>query len=182
MTAPDQKSKETAEEFLSRWSKRKHELRAEAQAPRPPQPAPLATAAPDLPPVDKLDMDSDYRGFFHPKVDEALRRTALKKLFSDPHFNIMDGLDTYIDDYSISEPIPAAMLGELKQAQNIISWAGETEEEAELRRNPPPAAAEQIAVADSAAGEAVPAVDVMEPDAALPEPARQTPDDGRQNT
>jgi hypothetical protein len=94
----------------------------------------------------------------------------------------MDGLDTYIDDYSISEPIPAAMLGGLKQAQNIISWAGETEEEAELRRNPPPAAAEQIAVADSAAGEAVPAVDVTEPDTALPEPARQTPDDGRQNT
>lgn len=178
---PDQKPKETAEEFLSRWSKRKQELREEAQAPRPPQPATPATAAPDLPPVDKLDMDSDYRGFFHPKVDEALRRTALKKLFSDPHFNIMDGLDTYIDDYSISEPIPATMLSELKQAQNIIDWARETEEEAELRRNPPPVAAEQIAAADPGAGDVVSAVDATEADAVLPEPVRQTPDDGKQN-
>lgn len=181
MTASDQKPKETAEEFLSRWSKRKQELRAEAQAPRPLQPAAPATAAPDLPPVEMLNMESDYRGFFHPKVDEALRRTALKKLFSDPHFNIMDGLDTYIDDYSISDPLPAAMLGELKQAQNIIGWARETEEEAELRRNPPPVAAEQIAAADSGAGDVVPAVDATESDTALPEPAQQTPDDGKKN-
>lgn len=180
MTASDQKPKETAEEFLSRWSKRKQELRAKAQAPRPPQPAVPAAAAPELPPVEKLDMNSDYRGFFHPKVDEALRRTALKKLFSDPHFNIMDGLDTYIDDYSIPDPLPAAMLGELRQAQNIIGWARETEEEAELRRNPPPAAAEQIAVADSGVKDVVPAADAVKPDTAVPEPARQTPDDGGQ--
>src|SRR5690606_14311708 len=141
MTPSDKKPKETAEEFLSRWSQRKQELRADAQVPRPAQPAVPSTAVPDLPPVEKLDMISDYRGFFPPKVDEALRRTALKKLFSDPHFNIMDGLDTYIDDYSISDPLPAVMLGELKQAQNILAWARETEGEAELRRNP----AEQIA-------------------------------------
>jgi hypothetical protein len=182
MTASDQKPKETAEEFLSRWSKRKQELRAEAQLPRPVQPAAPATAAPELPPVEKLTMDSDYSGFFHPKVDEVLRRTALKKLFSDPHFNIMDGLDTYIDDYSISDPLPAAMLGELKQAQNILAWARETEEEAELRRNPPPVDAEQIAAADPGAGDVVPAVDATELDIALPEPAQQTPDDGKKNT
>lgn len=183
MTASDQKPKETAEEFLSRWSKRKQELRAEAQAPRPPQPAAPATAAPELPPVEKLNMDSDYRGFFHPKVDEALRRTALKKLFSDPHFNIMDGLDTYIDDYSISDPLPAAMLGGLKQAQNIIGWARETEEEAELRRNPPPVAAEQIAVAvaDSGTADVASAVDATKPDTILPDPPQPAPDDGKQN-
>jgi hypothetical protein len=165
MTAPDQKPKETAEEFLSRWSKRKQELRAEAQHPAPP--AAPATPAPDLPPVEKLTMDSDYSGFFHPKVDEALRRTALKKLFSDPHFNIMDGLDTYIDDYSISDPIPAAMLAEMKSAQDILGWARETEAEAELRRNPPPvdakpAAAEQIAESKTDAVDAVPAADAAE--------------------
>lgn len=178
MTASDQKPKETAEEFLSRWSKRKQELRAEAQLPRPAQPAaPAKTApAPELPPVEKLGMDSDYSGFFHPKVDEVLRRSALKKLFSDPHFNIMDGLDTYIDDYSISDPLPAAMLGELKQAQNILAWARETEEEAELRRNPPPVD-EQPAIADKTdAIETLPAVDATEP-----EPAKPAPDDGKQS-
>ncbi len=182
MATSDQKPKETAEEFLTRWSKRKHEQRVETQTSRPPQPpATPATVAPELPPVEKLDMNSDYRGFFHPKVDEALRRTALKKLFSDPHFNIMDGLDVYIDDYSIPDPLPAAMLDELKQAQNIIGWARETEEAAELRRNPPPVAAERIAAADSGIEDMMPATDAVKSDAASPEPARQTPDDGGQN-
>ena len=50
--------------------------------------------------------DSDYRAFFHPKVGEDVRRAALKKLFADPRFNVMDGLDVYIDDYSKEAPIP----------------------------------------------------------------------------
>jgi hypothetical protein len=63
------------------------------------------------------------------EVDPALRRQALRTLFRDPRFNVMDGLDVYIDDYSKSEPIPAAMLASLKQAQNILKWAKEDEEE-----------------------------------------------------
>jgi len=81
-----------------------------------------------LPPLDTLTPESDYRAFFHPKVDEDVRRAALKKLFSDPHFNVMDGLDVYIDDYSKTEPIPAAMLAGLRQAQNILQWAKEDDE------------------------------------------------------
>lgn len=185
MTASDQKPKESAEEFLSRWSRRKQEIRAEARAeaqlPHPAQPDVAAGAAPELPPVDKLDMDSDYRGFFHPKVDEALRRTALKKLFSDPHFNVMDGLDVYIDDYSISDPLPAAMLGELKQAQNILAWARETEEEAELRRNPPPPeqqiAADAMEAADPSAGPTA-GITTTANDA----PDQPVPEDGNKNT
>lgn len=117
------------EPFLSRWSRRKEEaLRS------PPEPAPGKTVdpeapAPELPPLDQLTPESDYRAFFHPKVNEDVRRAALKKLFSDPHFNVMDGLDVYIDDYSKSEPIPAAMLASLRQAQNILGWAKEDEEQ-----------------------------------------------------
>lgn len=181
MAEPENKPKETAEEFLSRWSKRKQELRAEAQVPRPAQPAAPSTPAPELPAVDKLTMDSDYSGFFHPKVDEALRRTALKKLFSDPHFNIMDGLDTYIDDYSITEPIPAAMLAEMKSAQDILAWARETEEQAELRRNPPPADAKQIAT-EQIAEDGTDTVDAAPAaDAAEPEPAQPAADDADKN-
>jgi len=116
------------EPFLSRWSRRKEEaLRS------PPEPAPERTAdpegpAPELPPLDTLTPESDYRAFFHPKVKEDVRRAALKKLFSDPHFNVMDGLDVYIDDYSKTEPIPAAMLAGLRQAQNILQWAKEDDE------------------------------------------------------
>jgi len=127
---------DTREGFLSRWSRVKTEAR-EVQA-APPAPAPVEPhaddEAPELPPVEELTIDSDFSGFFHPRVDEDLRRSALRKLFSDPHFNVMDGLDIYIDDYSKTEPIPAAMLASLKQAQRIFEWAAETEEAAELRR------------------------------------------------
>lgn len=117
---------EENEKFLSRWSRLKRQARETPASPAPATPDAKATeAAPELPPVEDLGMDSDYRGFFHPKVNEDLRRTALKKLFSDPHFNVMDGLDTYIDDYSKPDPLPAAMLAQLKQAQKIIEWAND---------------------------------------------------------
>jgi hypothetical protein len=43
----------------------------------------------------------------------------MKKLFSDPHFNVMDRLDTYIDDYGIADPIPLAMLRQLNQSKML---------------------------------------------------------------
>jgi len=134
MAESEHKPAETPEEFLSRWSRRKRDAREEAL--KPPAPVTPATGeeAPELPPLEELGIDSDYRGFLHPKVDETLRRAALKKMFSDPHFNVMDGLDVYIDDYSISDPLPASMLAELKQAQKILGWAKETDEEAQKRR------------------------------------------------
>jgi hypothetical protein len=115
------------ETFLARWSRVKNDARDAHSAPS----ASAAPArdeedkAPQLPPVEELTLESDFSGFFHPKVDEDVRRQALRKLFSDPHFNAMDGLDVYIDDYSKSEPIPAAMLAGLAQAQRILAWASE---------------------------------------------------------
>jgi len=134
---------EEREGFLGRWSRVKIEARETAAAPVAPSaeaaPASARDEPPELPPIEELTIDSDYRGFFHPKVDEGVRRNALRKLFSDPHFNVMDGLDVYIDDYSKSEPIPAAMLAGLKQAQRIIEWAAETDEAAAIRRSTSPA-------------------------------------------
>ena len=49
----------------------------------------------------------------------------MKTLFADPHFNVMDGLDIYIDDYSLSEPIPEAMLATLNQARGLLFDAPE---------------------------------------------------------
>lgn len=122
---------ENSEAFLNRWSRLKEEARAASQEAdiRAPAKADAAEPPPELPPVEKLTMDSDFSGFFHPKVDEGVRRAALRKLFSDPHFNVMDGLDVYIDDYSKSEPIPAAMLASMKQAQRILNWAANKEDE-----------------------------------------------------
>jgi hypothetical protein len=124
MTSKDLKEEMEQEQFLARWSR----LKQEAQDQPPQEKAPEkavdpAAPLPELPPLDKLTFDSDYRAFFNPKVDEDVRRAALKKLFSDPRFNVMDGLDVYIDDYSKTEPIPPAMLAGLRQAQKILGWA-----------------------------------------------------------
>jgi len=90
-----------------------------------PDAAPTTAVAPavgpPLPPVDSLTFDSDFRGFLQPKVDEAVKRAALKKLFSDPRFNVMDRLDVYIDDYSLPDPLPREWLKELASAQNILN-------------------------------------------------------------
>jgi hypothetical protein len=52
-----------------------------------------------------------------PDVDPAVQQAAMKKMFSDPHFNVMDGLDIYIDDYSKPDPIPLEMLKKLNQSE-----------------------------------------------------------------
>ena len=165
------------ETFLGRWSRVKAQTRetpAEAP-PAPPAPPAAAEAAPDLPPVEELTMESDFSGFFHPKVDEDVRRSALRKLFSDPHFNVMDGLDVYIDDYSKNEPIPAAMLAGLKQAQRIMEWASETEEQAQARRSRPPEPLEALQddAPDGAHAPPQASIEAPEPQACDAQPERK---------
>ena len=123
------------ESFLGRWSRVKAEARDAAAPPVAPTPEapPAKESRPELPPLENLTLDSDFSPFFHPEVDEDVRRSALRRLFSDPHFNVMDGLDVYIDDYSKSEAVPAAMLASLKQAQRILDWAAEKTDEADAR-------------------------------------------------
>jgi hypothetical protein len=125
---------------LRRWSQRKLEAARAATEPAPapavvpaivpapppadvratePNAAPCA-AAPLLPPIESLTIDSDFTAFFAPKVDEALKRKALKQLFRDPRFNVMDGLDTYIDDYSQPDPISPEIVREMVQGRYIF--------------------------------------------------------------
>ena len=122
------------EPFLSRWSRRKLETKEDAPASAA-QASPLpgaATVAPPAPAAEPAAPESpqassaEYREFFDPQVDEKLRQTALKKLFNEPQFNVMDGLDTYIDDYSIPDPIPEAMLRQLNQAKGLFLFDDES--------------------------------------------------------
>ena len=79
-----------------------------------------ASADDSLPPVESLTIDSDFSAFMQPAVNEALKRRALKQLFRDPHFNVMDGLDVYIDDYSKPDPIPPEIVREMVQGRYIF--------------------------------------------------------------
>ncbi len=159
--------------FLSRWSKRK--LAASLSAASQPAAAEAGmTAGADakvsvdaaadpsagvageardraaveaaLPPVEELTLASDFTAFLKEEVSESLRRQALKKLFADPHFNQMDGLDIYIDDYSIADPIPPSMMEKLRHARE---WLDDVEEKTEDE-----AAGAREEVANEAVGEA----------------------------
>ena len=110
--------------------------RGEQPAAGPAQAPAVADATPSLPPVESLTIDSDFAPFLQPKVDEALKRRALKQLFRDSHFNVMDGLDVYIDDYSKPDPLPPAMLKQLASARflNLVDEEEEEEEEPEQEK------------------------------------------------
>ena len=143
-----------ADGFLSRWARRKADARSGAATPGaspassapagtselplpmvPSAPVPGATqaSAPVLPPpptlddVARLTKDSDFSPYVARDVDASVRNAAMKKLFSDPHFNVMDGLDTYIDDYGKPDPIPLAMLRRMNQAAVLGLFDDETE-------------------------------------------------------
>jgi hypothetical protein len=116
----------SAEDFFRRWSRRKGEAetaRGEEQpaaahaGPAPPQDLP----APTMEDVGALEPESDFSRFMKRDVDETVRRSAMKKLFSDPHFNVMDGLDIYIDDYNKFEPLPETMVALLEHAKPLFN-------------------------------------------------------------
>lgn len=116
-------------DFLRRWSRLKRE--AAAAAPTPPAPA-AAEKPPELPSIDSLNFDSDFSAFMKAKVDESLKRAALKKLFADPRFNYMDGLDVWTGDYTGEDPIPESMLAQLDHAkQTLFGPRHERQKEAE---------------------------------------------------
>lgn len=83
-------------------------------------------APPTLDDVAALTQESDFTRFVTPEVSGDVRNAALKKLFADPHFNVMDGLDTYIEDYNTPDPLPASMLR--KMAQNAYLGFAEPDE------------------------------------------------------
>ena len=126
--------------FLSRWARRKEQVRTGlAVAPEPVAGAPVVVAPiasvvteaevqvveeapaaeplPTMSDVALLTRESDYSRFVSPGIDEGVKRAAMKKLFADPHFNVMDGLDTYIDDYGKPDPIPLSMLKQMNQSK-----------------------------------------------------------------
>jgi hypothetical protein len=124
--------------FFARWSRRKAQVR-EGQAlppepvatpalPQPPAavqdaaPTPPVTAAEAAPPptlddTKALTPASDFSRFVAQGVSPEVRNAAVKKLFADPHFNVMDGLDIYIDDYSKPSPLSAADMARMVSAQ-----------------------------------------------------------------
>lgn len=178
--------------FLSRWSRRKVQVqRGELPPPEPeaeiappppapvalqpaePPPAPLAAEAPppEPPPtladVETLTPQADFSRFVKADVDPGVQRAALKKLWADPHYNVMDGLDVYIDDYNTPDPLPKSMLRQMVQSRLLGLF---DEDPAEAK----PAAAVAPASLQPATDDEAPA---PAPEAALPAPTSETDED-----
>lgn len=139
-----------SEGFFTRWSRRKADQRAglvldeplpAVASPPPALPdAPVAATpapeppAPTLDDVQALAPDADFKPFLARGVAPEVRNAAFKKLFADPRFNLMDGLDVYIDDYAQADPLPPALLRQMASARFL-----------QLVEDEPPAAAPQDA-------------------------------------
>ena len=141
--------------FLGRWAKRKHDVQqGKAVEAEPvldevavPPPQPLSSLPPPpgegggggikqpppptLEDVHALTPESDFKRFAAADVSPEVKNAAMKKLFSDPHYNVMDGMDVYIDDYSRPDPIPYPMLRQLASAKFLNLFHQEEKEEAE---------------------------------------------------
>ncbi len=105
------------------------------------QPEPAPERALTLDDVKLLTQDADFKPFMARDVGPEVRNAAMKKLFADPHFNVMDGLDIYIDDYSISDPIPESMLRQMTGAK-FLKLFEEEEGDAQAAEKQPGLAAE----------------------------------------
>ena len=142
--------------FFSRWSRRK--LEETGQKPKEEEAADQITGAAEpatlpsvgeanvsgpepepepLPPVESLTAESDFAPFMAPGVERGVKQAALKQLFKDPHFNVMDGLDIYIDDYSKSDPIPEAMLRAMTSSKFLKLFDEEEDPEKPDGETPP---------------------------------------------
>lgn len=150
--------------------------------PAPVAAAPAATAAPvpaaeDRPPPPTLDdvaeltPQSDFSRFVARDVSPDVRNAAVKKLFADPHFNVMDGLDIYIDDYTQPSPLSKADMARMVGAQFLKLVDDPNEKKAPAPQADAPVAAASAPDADTPPDGGTTAATPGEPTAAeLPPP------------
>jgi hypothetical protein len=120
---PDEPVREIASAAASPEAELGKAVPADPQAVDSPTPGQAAAQAepaappPTLEDVAQLTTESDFSPFVARHVPSEVRNAAVKKLFADPHFNVMDGLDIYIDDYTKPSPLSAAQMAKMVGAQ-----------------------------------------------------------------
>ena len=161
MTTRKQTDGKIGESFLSRWDRVKRDraqvtpavaaagieqsaevteqiantdapLQPKSAEDRRPEPTLSNSRVPvELPSLDSLTPQSDYSPFMAKDVDMKLRNQAMKKLFTDPHYNVMDRLDIYIDDYSVHAPLPLEVIRQMNIAKTLGLFDDEEDQESD---------------------------------------------------
>jgi hypothetical protein len=180
-----------SEGFLGRWSRRKLDVKQgkpvqepsarealvvpksetypESAQPAAQQPSEAAQAPlPTLEDVKALTSHSDFSRFAGAHVPPEVKNAAMKKLFADPRFNVMDGLDIYTGDYTQPDPMPLSMLRQLASAKFLGLFREETQA-AEQTRDVADDGAEQIVAKSSPMSEATSAPASAQPEDADPD-------------
>lgn len=138
------------EPFFKRWARRKEAARApgpaepqfpaadalpareleegetspQAESGGPAEAKPLQSESTELPPLDSLTAESDFGAFMRPGVDPVLRRTALRKMFQNPKYAVVDPLDPYRADYGLFTPLGDMITADMKfHAERLLRKA-----------------------------------------------------------
>ena len=135
--------------FLGRWSRRKHAAAAGTPLPEattvqapPPDPGVVTVPEEPLPDPALLTISDDFTPFLKARVAPELKKAAMKRLFSDPGFNEIDGLDVYLDDFNLIPDLPATDLAMLRHAKEVL-WPGSTTQAEEGEADAPTGVAEE---------------------------------------
>lgn len=122
------------EPFLSRWARLKRaaregdgaaaELPAESPAAAeaapvqgdspPDEEAPATASRAALPSLDSLTEDSDFGAFMAAGVSPELRRQALRKMFRNPKYHVVDPLDPFRADFSAFTALGGTITSDMK--------------------------------------------------------------------
>lgn len=141
-----------ANSFLSRWSQRK--LEGQSEQPTEPEVSTVEdeqtelSAAEDDVSTDSLESESEVKSetetpvdseegelsisqlLANTEVDKAVKKAALRKLFMQPEFNVVDGLNDYDHDYSAVKPLATEV------AETLRGWVKEIDEKLETEEEP----------------------------------------------
>jgi len=99
---------------------------------------------PTLEEAQALTPESDFTRFTARNVAPDVKNAAFKKLFTDPHFNVMDGLDSTVGDFSQPDPMPPEMLRQLASAK-FLKLFDDEEEKPQARESAEGPAGETVA-------------------------------------
>ncbi len=112
--------------------------------------APQSERPDPLPAIASLNPQSDFSPFMAKDVSPELRNQAMKLLFADPHYNVMDRLDIYIDDYGIPDPLPPDWLRKMNQSKALRLFDDEeTAEQGDETPAPIASTSDDAGVADN---------------------------------
>jgi len=146
------------EGFAGRWSRLKAEARGAEQAAVAEEPPPAVEPIPstvdaqpseqptvaeppveekpeELPPIETLTKETDFRQFMRPGVDPGLRSQALRKLWTlDPHFATIDITECHSIDFNAVPTFPDGLLNTIYRVGSGMAEAVEEIERAEAAK------------------------------------------------